>query len=192
MMRILGVVGSLRENSFNQALLRAAAELAPEGVEIVDYDIRDLPLFNSDVEAQGDPEPVRRFKQAIWDADGVLFVTPEYNYGTTGALKNAIDWANRGPRGPRTSPMAGKPVFIMGATPAMAGTTRAQLQVREAMVEPGAHVLLQPQVLVAQAHQRFDEDGRLTHEPTRQFLATAMREFADWTNRLGQDEGVAA
>ena len=88
--RVLGISGSLRRASFNSGLLRAAQELAPEGIDITIYNLRDLPFYDGDLEAQGDPEPVSALKFAIREADGVLFATPEYNYGTSGALKNAV------------------------------------------------------------------------------------------------------
>lgn len=94
-LRVLGFAGSLRAGSYNGALLRAARELAPAGLAIEIYESIELPLFNEDIEAQGDPEPVAAFKAAIGEADALLIATPEYNYGVPGALKNAIDWASR-------------------------------------------------------------------------------------------------
>src|SRR5690242_14601242 len=114
-MRACGIAGSLRGGSYNRALLRAAVALAPSGVEIRVFDrLADVPPYNADVEAKGDPEPVGALKQAIRDADALLIVTPEYNYGVPGVLKNAIDWASRPPTG---SVLNGKPAAIMGATP---------------------------------------------------------------------------
>jgi chromate reductase len=172
--RILAIVGSLRKGSHNRALLRAAIEVAPEGMSIEPY---------------GDPPRVAAFKQALTDADGVLLVTPEYNYSTTGVLKNAIDWMNRGPkgsRGPRYSPMALKPVYIMGAASTSGGSARAQAHVREAMVEPSALVFNFPQVMVSRAQDKFDADNRLTDQQTRDFVALAMRAFASWIGLVGQ------
>src|SRR5687768_5607295 len=93
--RILGVAGSLRRGSLNRALLRAAAELAPEGVSIEMFDLLAVPLYNGDIEAGGDPEGVVALKAAIREADGVLFGCPEYNHGVPGVMKNAVDWASR-------------------------------------------------------------------------------------------------
>ena len=106
--RVLGISGSLRKASFNSGLLRAARELAPHETEITIYDIRDLPFYDGDLEARGDPEPVSALKSAIREADGVLFATPEYNYGTSGALKNAVDWASRDCQGRRENVPAGR------------------------------------------------------------------------------------
>ena len=94
-LRVLGISGSLRKASFNTGLLRASQELAPDGMEIGIFDIRDIPFYDGDLEAEGDPAPVAALKRAIRDADGILLATPEYNWGTSGALKNAIDWASR-------------------------------------------------------------------------------------------------
>src|SRR5919201_6101022 len=118
-MRILGIPGSLRAGSYNRQLLRAARELAPEPMEIELFELHDIPPYNGDVEAQGDPEPVAAFKDAIRHAHGLLIATPEYNRGIPGVLKNAIDWASRPPLG---SPLAGKQVAIMGASTGRGGT----------------------------------------------------------------------
>jgi chromate reductase len=154
-MRILGIAGSLRHGSYNRALLREAELLAPPGVELEQFDRRDLPLFDADVEAAGDPPAVRELKDAIRDADALLIATPEYNRGTSGVLKNAIDWASRPPFG---SPLTGKPVAIMGAG-GRNGTAKAQEQVRDALAFPRAKVL-DEHVLVPVAWERFDEHGR--------------------------------
>jgi len=166
--RILGIAGSLREGSYNRSLLRAARELMPEGVELVELEIGTLPFYDGDVEAAGDPEAVIRFKQAIRDADALLIATPEYNRGVPGVLKNAVDWASRPPLG---SPLTGKPVAIMGATTGRGGTARAQEQLRAALEFSRATVLEQPEVLVPEAFMRFDEQGELVDGGIRAELA---------------------
>ena len=128
-LRILGVAGSLRAGSYNRALLRAAVRLAPEGMEIEVFDLLEVPLYNGDVEAAGDPPGVMGFKQAISAADGVLMVTPEYNHGVPGVMKNAVDWASRPPR---EAPLEGKPVGLIGASTGITGTARGQSQLRQA------------------------------------------------------------
>jgi chromate reductase, NAD(P)H dehydrogenase (quinone) len=163
-MRLLGIAGSLREGSYNRGLLRAARELAPEGIELVEHDLRGLPFYDGDVEAAGDPDSVTELKDAIRRADGIVIATPEYNRGIPGVLKNAIDWASRPAL---ASPLAGKPVAIMGATTGFAGTARAQQQLRDALEFPGALVVQQPEVLVSEAYLRFDENGELVDEETR-------------------------
>jgi chromate reductase len=167
-MRILGIAGSLREGSYNRSLLRAAREHLPEGVDLVDHDLRALPFYNGDVEATGDPEAVVRFKQAIREADALLIATPEYNRGVPGVLKNAIDWASRPPL---ASPLTGKPVAIMGASTGRGGTARAQEQLRAALEFSRADVLEQPEVLVPEAFMRFDEQGELVDGGIRAELA---------------------
>jgi chromate reductase len=170
-MRLLGIAGSLREGSYNRGLLRAASELAPEGVELVELDLRGLPFYDGDLEAAGDPESVTALKEAIRDADALLIATPEYNRGLPGVLKNAIDWASRPAL---ASPLAGKPVAIMGATTGFAGTARAQQQLRDALEFPGAVVLQQPEVLVSEAYLRFDEHGDLVDEQTREEISALL------------------
>jgi chromate reductase len=178
---VLGIAGSLRAGSFNRSLLRAAQELAPPGMEITTFDLAPIPLYNGDVEAKGDPEPVAALKAAIRQADALLIVTPEYNFGVPGVLKNAIDWVSRPPRG---SALNGKPAAIMGATPGMGGTGRAQMQLRQAFVFTQTHALLSPEVLVARAQEKFDASGRLTDEKTREFVGQLLQALADWTMRL--------
>ena len=170
-MRILGIAGSLREGSYNRSLLRAARELMPEGVELVELEIGTLPFYDGDVEAAGDPEAVIRFKQAIRDADALLIATPEYNRGVPGVLKNAVDWASRPPLG---SPLTGKPVAIMGATTGRGGTARAQEQLRAALEFSRATVLEQPEVLVPEAFMRFDEHCELVDGGVQAELAELL------------------
>jgi len=165
---ILGIAGSLREGSYNRALLRAARELLPSGVELLELDPRTLPFYDGDVEAAGDPEPVVALKEAIRGADALLIATPEYNRGVPGVLKNAIDWASRPAL---ASPLTGKPVAIMGASTGRGGTARAQEQLRAALEFSRAAVLEQPEVLVPEAFMRFDEHGALVDEGVRADLA---------------------
>jgi chromate reductase len=179
---VCGIAGSLRRGSYNHALLRAARELAPEGMELRTFErMAEIPLFNEDVEAQGDPEPVQALKRAITEADALLIATPEYNHGVPGVLKNAIDWASR-PAG--DSALTGKPAAIFGASPGVVGTARAQSQLRQALVFTDSPTLPQPEVLVYRAHVKFDAEGRLTDEQTRRFVGTLLRQLADWTHRV--------
>jgi chromate reductase len=180
-LRILAFAGSLRAASYNKMLLRAAVELAPAGMEIEIFDIGGIPLFNEDVEAAGTPPAVEAFRDAIRRADALLIATPEYNHGVPGVLKNAIDWASRPPR---KSPLAGKPAALVGASPGMTGTARAQTQLRASFVFTDTPALPQPEVLVFRAHEKFDADGRLTDEPTRVFVGRLLAALADWTTRL--------
>jgi chromate reductase, NAD(P)H dehydrogenase (quinone) len=180
---VCGIAGSLRRGSYNLALLRAAQGLAPEGMDVRIFDrMAEIPLYNQDVEADGDPEPVRALKLAIEEADALLIATPEYNHGVPGVLKNAIDWASRPPRG---SVLAGKPAALFGASPGVTGTARAQSQLRQAFVFTDTPALPQPEILVYRAHEKFDAEGRLTDEKTREFVGRLLRDLADWTRRLG-------
>jgi chromate reductase len=187
-MRVLGIAGSLRSASYNRGLLRAAQELAPDGVEVELFDIRDLPYYDGDVEAAGVPEPVQRLREAIRNADAVLLATPEYNRGTSGVLKNAIDWASRPPR---QSVLDGKPVALMGATTGISGTANAQRQVREALLFPGAQTLPE-EVLVARAGEKFDEDGGLTDPQVRAEVRVLLERLESWAAQVREALEVAA
>ena len=182
-LRVLGISGSLRKASFNTGLLRAAQEIDSEPVEITLFDIRELPFYDGDVEAQGDPASVTALKSAIRDADGVLFATPEYNWGTSAALKNAIDWASRDRE---EGSLMGKPATIIGAG-GRAGTARAQMQLQETLAETGSVVMVKPGVLVqAFAPPRFDSEGNLVDEETRELLRSHLDEFTKWILQLVQ------
>jgi chromate reductase len=174
---VVGFAGSLRRGSYNRALLRAASELAPPALHIVIHELDAIPLYNGDIEAAGTPSAVVQLRDAIRQADGLLIATPEYNHGVPGVLKNTIDWLSRPPR---ASALDGKVAAIMGASPGMTGTARGQSQLRQAFVFTNTYALLQPEVLVGRAHEKFDADGRLVHQATRDFLATFLQRFADW------------
>ena len=173
-MRILGVSGSLRAASFNTALLRAAQDLAPGGVTIAPFGLHDLPLFNADLEAQGDPPAVTAWKEAVRAADGILFACPEYNAGVTGVLKNAIDWASRGD----PPPLTGQIACIVGASPGMTGSARAQDQLRLILRRTVTRVAPLSEVLVFQAHTKI-VDGRLTDERTLKAFGAHLGAFIE-------------
>jgi len=178
--RVFVFCGSLRRGSFNRMALRAAEELAPEGMSFETGDIGAFPLYNEDVRRQGFPPPVETAREKLRAADAVLFVTPEYNYSVPGVLKNAIDWASR----PPDQPFAGKPAALMGASPGMHGTARAQYHLRQVCVYLNMFLVNQPEVLIAAADKKFDAEGRLTDETTRKIVAHLMQALADWTERL--------
>lgn len=181
-MKILGISGSLRKASVNTAALRAAVELAPDGVEVTIFDgLRDIPPYDDDQRTgSGYPPAVTAFRAAIKAADALLIATPEYNYSIPGVLKNAIDWASRPPE----QPFDGKPVAIMGASGGLLGTARAQYDLRKMFVFLNGHVLNKPEVMIGQAGTRFDAEGRLTDETTRGLIAQQLVALRDWTDRL--------
>ncbi|MCH7585741.1 MAG: NAD(P)H-dependent oxidoreductase [Acidobacteria bacterium] len=161
-LHVLAISGSLRRGSYNTALLRAAADMAPQSMKIDIYPIGDLPLYDADLEAAGNPDPVTRFREAVAEADALLLATPEYNWSTTAALKNAIDWASRGGV---EAPLNHKPAAILGAGGRF-GTLRAQLHLREILSHNQVRLVEHPQVHVSMAADKFDSDGRLEHERT--------------------------
>ena len=183
--RILGIAGSLRRQSYNRAALRAAAQLAPEGATIDIFELDGIPGFSEDDE-QRPPEKVVELKRRIREADAVLFVTPEYNYSIPGVLKNAIDWASR-PYG--DSAWSGKPAAIMGASVGALGTARAQYHLRQVMVFLNMFPINQPEVMIGAANERFDAEGNLTDEATREYVRRLLQSLVDWTRRIGQQEG---
>ena len=179
---VLGICGSLRRGSYNMAALRTAIELKPPGMTIAVADISAFPLYNEDVRAQGFPPVVDIFRRQIRAADALLFATPEYNYSMPGVLKNAIDWASR----PPDQPFAGKPVAIIGAGAGMAGTARAQYDLRRSCVFLDMHPVNKPEVLIGQAQTKVDAEGRLLGEAGRGFIRDLLVALEAWTRRLGR------
>lgn len=181
--RILGIAGSLRRESYNRAALRAAAELAPEGATLEIFDLDGIPMFNQD-EDQNPPDKVVELKRRIREADAVLFVTPEYNYSIPGVLKNAIDWASR-PYG--DSAWNGKPAAIMGASVGTLGTARVQYHLRQIMVFLNMFPINQPEVMIGSASKRFDQEGNLTDDATKEFIRQLLQNLVEWTRRISKD-----
>ncbi|HEX3770911.1 MAG TPA: NAD(P)H-dependent oxidoreductase [Polyangiaceae bacterium] len=178
--RVLAISGSLRKASYNTALLRAAIEGKPAGVEIELADIGALPLYDDDVYARGFPDPVAHLREQCTKADAFLMATPEYNYSIPGVLKNAIDWVSR----PPSQPFAGKVLGIVGATPFGGGTARAQVHLRQIAVYLDLHVLNKPEVLVRQCKEHFDADLQLTDETTKKLLAKLLEAMAKMSRAL--------
>jgi chromate reductase len=164
--KILGIAGSLRKASYNKGALRAAQQLCPEGAKIEAFELDGIPPFNQD-EERNPPQKVTELKNRIRAADAILLVTPEYNYGLPGVLKNAIDWASR-PYGDNA--WDGKPVAIMSAALSMGGGVRAQYQLRQSFVFLNMDAVVQPEVAIGNAPQRFDEQGNLTDETSRKLI----------------------
>ncbi len=184
--RILGIAGSLRRQSYNRAALRAATQLVPEGATIDIFEIDGIPGFSEDDE-QNPPPKVVELKQRIREADAILIVTPEYNYSIPGVLKNAIDWASR-PYG--DSAWNGKPAAIMGASIGAIGTARAQYHLRQMFVFLNMFPINQPEVMISNASKRFDAAGNLTDDTTKDFIRQLLQGLVNWTRRIGQTQGV--
>jgi chromate reductase len=179
---ILGFAGSLRKGSYNKALLRAAAELLPEGVELETFDLEGIPPFNQDHENEP-VQKVRDFKERIKAADAILIATPEYNYSIPGVLKNAIDCASR----PfEDNAFAHKPVAMMGASTGMIGTARAQYHLRQCFVFLSCFALNHPEVMVSFAPEKIDKDGRVTDQKTRELIRQLLESLVDWAKRLSR------
>lgn len=180
MARIIGISGSLRRDSYNAALLRAAVTLAPATLQIDVRTIHGIPLYNADDEAaDGIPEIVSALKDDIASADGLLIATPEYNNGVPGVLKNTVDWLSRPPADiPRV--FGGKPVAIMGATPGNFGTLLAQNAWLPVMRTLGAQLWSGAKLMAPSAGKLFDENGELVDERMRERLANYLQGFADF------------
>jgi chromate reductase len=177
---IFAFAGSLRKNSYNKALLRAAVELAPEDAAILIFDLEGIPPFNQDLEQQPE-DKVKEFKAGIRAADSILIATPEYKYSIPGVLKNAIDWGSR-PFGDNA--FDGKPIALMGASIGQLGTARAQYHLRQVLVTLNMYPLNRPEVLVSLAQTKIDEAGMVTDGDTRKLIGRLLERLIAWTRKL--------
>lgn len=176
--KVLALVGSLRKASFNKALVDAAVEVAPDGMDITIFPLNDLPVYNNDVETEGFPTNVLSLHEAIESSDAMILATPEYNGSYSGVIKNSIDWASRG-----GSRLAAKPVVTMGGSPGALGGTKAQEHLRAVCLHLGMYLMPRPTVAVPHFGQKI-EDGKLTDESTRDFIAGQMVAFKEWILRF--------
>ncbi|MEM8862184.1 MAG: NAD(P)H-dependent oxidoreductase [Chloroflexota bacterium] len=176
--KVLAIVGSLRAASNNMALVRAAAEVAPENLEVTIFPLNDLPVYNTDDEMNGIPESVTAFHEAIKGSDAMIIATPEYNGSFSGVVKNAIDWASRG-----GGILAQRPVVTMGGSPGALGGTKAQEHLRAVCLHLGMYLMPKPTVAVPHFNGKI-EDGKLTDEGTREFIGTQMTAFYDWIQKF--------
>ena len=191
-MKICALVGSLRSKSYNRGLVLAAIELGkPYGLDIEIFErMREIPPYDADLDNdEKRPEPVNALKSTISDSKGLIIATPEYNYSIPGVLKNAIDWASRPPK---TSPLTCKPAAIMGASTGISGTIRAQLALRQVFVFSDTFALLQPEVLIPKCADRFDGDGNLTDQSTRDLIGRQMRKLKIWIDAMEHATNIGA
>jgi chromate reductase len=173
--RLLGLSGSLRRASANTAVLRTLQEALASRAELTIFPLDEVPPYNPDLDGENAPEAVRALREAIAASDGLIVVSPEYNYGMSGVLKNALDWASRPAM---RSPLKGKPALIMTASPAFTGGVRAQAQIREALAATLARVVARPQVVIAGVHEKV-KDGRLVDEAALRFALEAVDDLLE-------------
>lgn len=175
-MRILAISGSLRDGSYNTALLRALREEAPEGVEVdIWQGLKVIPPYDQDDDVVPGPEAVEAFRELVRESDAVFFATPEYNSSVPGALKNALDWASR-PMA--TNAFRNKPVAVIGSSAGMFGAVWAQAELRKVLAAMGARVA-EVEVAIGRATEKFDDEGRLLDEELREQLADAISTLLD-------------
>jgi NAD(P)H-dependent FMN reductase len=177
--KLIGLSGSLRQHSFNSSLLRAAVELMPQGAEMTIGSIRDIPLYNGDLEdAQGVPGPAQALKDAIAGADGLLLVTPEYNNSIPGVFKNAIDWLSR-PPADISRVFGGKPVGLIGASPGGFGTILSQEAWLPILRTLGTRPWFGGRLLVSRATTVFDDSGQIMNDSTKETASKIHRRLCD-------------
>jgi chromate reductase len=178
-MKIIGISGSLRKASYNTSLLRALISLQPQGMEIEPIRLNGIPVYDGDDEkATGKPAAILELDQKIRAADGVVIVTPEYNFSIPGGLKNAIDWLSRG-----SSPLKEKRVGVMGASDGPIGTARSQYQLRQTLQSQESIVMPRPEIFVSLSGKKFDAEGKLTDAATLERVKKWLKAFADWVEK---------
>jgi Predicted flavoprotein len=177
---ILGFGGSLREGSYSKAMLNAAKELAPKDVILEIFDIKDIPLFNQDLET-APPESVRMFKEKIRAADAILISTPEYNHSIPGYLKNVIDWVSR-PYGDNA--FEKKPVALMSSSTGVMGGVRAQEHLRQSFAYLNMYMINKPEVLIPAVHEKLDANGRLIDQMTAEKITELVNALSQWSRQL--------
>jgi chromate reductase, NAD(P)H dehydrogenase (quinone) len=178
--RVLAISGSLREASYNTALLREAQRIAPGDITVALASIKDFPLYNADLEASAFPQAVKDVSASIAESDALLIATPEYNFSIPGVLKNAIDWLSRPPL---DQVLAGVPVGIVGAGGRL-GSARAQYHLRQVFACLSMLPVPRPEVFVLNAWEKFDAQGRLKDELVAKQLLELLTTLADWTRLL--------
>ena len=181
--RAFAICGSLRKNSYNRWLLRAAQQLAPRTMTVTIYnDLATIPPYDDDVRVAGFPPQVASLREGVRDSDALIIATPEYNRSFSGVLKNAIDWVSR----PPAQPFLGKPALVMGAGPGALGTALANYQLRQVLSVLSVHVLPGLEILVGGAAAKFDSDGELIDGTTREVLQRSLADLESHARRLGK------
>jgi len=182
-LKVLAVSGSLRTDSYNRKALQVAKRIAEDlGAEVRELDLRELslPIYDKDIQDRGWPEPVQKLEKEIEAADVLIIASPEYNYGISGALKNAVDWASRGEK----NSLGGKVAVILGASTGGFGTVRSQLQLRQTLQSVNVFVLPQPQVLISRAETAFNLDGSFSDLKNLETLTTLIKKTFEFTLKL--------
>ena len=182
-MKILVVIGSLRAAAFSRKLGEAIGALAPKGIEVETTDGRALPLYDQDLDGDEKPAAVRALLDQVAAANGIVFVTPEFNYGIPGPLKNLVDWASRPAY---NSPLKGKPSLVIAHSIAPSGGARAHVQLTSVLAGTLTPVFVAPSFVVPQVHEKFDERGSLADALTKARLEATLAEFATWAGSLGR------
>jgi chromate reductase, NAD(P)H dehydrogenase (quinone) len=185
---VVSICGSLRKASYNRMVMNALPGMVPEGMNIKEAPpFTEFPLYNADIQnSSGFPAAVNTLADAVRAADGVIIVTPEYNFGIPGALKNAIDWVSRVP----SQPFAGKPVALQSVSPGPVGGARVQYDMRRTMVFLDALTLNKPEIFIGNCAQRIDDKtGQITDEPTKGFIKQQLAAFAKFIAAHGGENG---
>lgn len=181
--KVIGICGSLRKDSYNNCVLEYMVENTPESLDIENISIKDFPLFNEDVEAQGFPIPVKEVRKKIREADGIIFLCPEYNSSISGVLKNAIDWISR--KDDQGYPFSKKPIMIAGATTGLIGTARAQKELRGVLNNLNTFPMNKPEFFITEAEKKIFNQ-KLVDERAKEIADKMLKSFIKWIELIKQ------
>jgi chromate reductase len=180
---IVGLCGSLRAGSYNRMAMKLAGECLPASMRLEVFDWREVPVFDGDILAKGLPSAVAALRERVRRADGVLIVSPEYNFSVPGGLKNVLDWLSRG----EDQPWPLKPVAIASASGGPLGGARMQYDLRKVLLYLNAMVLAKPEVFIGMAQTKFDPaSGHCTDETTRKFMTDLLASFERWIGSVAR------
>jgi chromate reductase len=183
-MQILGIVGSLRKDSFNKFALTALLDFLPKDVNLKIKELKDIPLLDLEISYENFPKSVKNLEEDVRQADALIIATPEYNYSIPGILKNSIDWLSI----IKDQPFQGKPCAILGASPGRLGTARAQYHLRQIGVFLNLHFLNKPEVMISEAHNKFDKNGVLIDEQTKKHLKLMLETLIEFSKQKNKNQ----
>lgn len=185
MKKIGFICGSLRTGSYNKVLLNEMIRLAPKDWDTSVISFKDLPLYNYDEEGESEADSVTLFRESIHNVDGIIIVSPEYNSGIPGPLKNAIDWASRTKHKDDKSPLINKPFAVAEGSPGNIGTALGQMQIRQSLLAMNAQVMAGPKLIVGRVHEKINEDTHnLDDERTQKHINSFLSSFNNWVEKF--------
>lgn len=184
MKNVIFICGSLRKDSYNRIYMETMMQHVPDDWNIKEVSFKEVPVYNFDMEGDNEPEAVTQFRDAMSEADGIIIVTPEYNTGVPGPLKNAIDWASRVKHKGDRSPLVDRPFAIAGCSPGATGSALSQAQLRQTLTAMNAHIMPGPKLIIGKVHELITADGTIEDQRSIAYMKRFTDAFNEYINRL--------